>query len=95
MSALAKHAWNCNHPIDWTNTRVLFTHQDDYTRIVQEAISITTHNTLNRDGGALPTKYNSLLQKQFFFTGVQSNCPSPLYGGLGSDSAFFGIDSNS
>ena len=63
-SALAEHAWNCNHFVDWTNTCVLSTYQDDSSRIVQESIyNRTIHNTLNRDGGALPNEYDNLLYK--------------------------------
>ena len=60
-SALAEHAWNCEHPVDWSSIEVLANPRDYTSRIVEEAVSIrTTKNTLNRDSGALPTEYDNL-----------------------------------
>ena len=58
-SALAEHAWSCEHPVDWKNTMILANPQDQTSRIVEEAVAIrTTKDTLNRDSGALPVEYN-------------------------------------
>ena len=63
-SALAEHAWTCEHPVDWKNVEVLSNARDDTPRIIQEAVYIrTTSDTLNRDNGALPVEYDNLLHK--------------------------------
>ena len=60
-SALAEHAWNHSHPIDWSNIKVLSNPRDTTTRLVEEAVAIRrTENTLNRDIGTLPTEYDNL-----------------------------------
>ena len=60
-SALAEHAWNHSHPVDWSNIKVLSNPRDTITRLVEEAVAIRrTENTLNRDIGTLPTEYDNL-----------------------------------
>ena len=60
-SALAEHAWSCEHPVDWRNTMILANAIDHTSRIVEEAVAIRmTKDTLNRDNGALPVDYNNL-----------------------------------
>ena len=55
-SALAEHAWNHSHPVNWSNIKVLSNPWDTTTRLVEEAVVIRrTENTLNRDIGTLPT----------------------------------------
>ena len=52
-SALAEHAWNHSHPVDWSNIKVLSNPRDTTTRLVEEAAAIRrTKNTLNRDIGS-------------------------------------------
>ena len=49
-SALAKHVWSKDHPVDWSGVKVLSNPSDTHTRLTQEAIFIRTiENTLNRD----------------------------------------------
>ncbi len=61
-SALAEHAWNHHHPMDWKNVRVLEQQSRLYHRLTLESIHIRSHpHTLNRhDDGTLPLVYNSL-----------------------------------
>ena len=63
-SALAEHAWNMEHRVDWENVTVLSRQPDHTSRIVHESVFIrTTSNTLNRDSGALPLEYHNLFRK--------------------------------
>ena len=62
-SALAEHAWTTGHQVDW-NAAVLSNPCDAITRSIQEAIRIrTTDNMLNRDSGAMPSEYDSLVHR--------------------------------
>ena len=63
-SALAEHAWTCDHAVDWTNVKVLSHPRDYTTRILEEAGFIRqTKDTLNRDCGSLPAEYENLFGK--------------------------------
>ena len=63
-SALAEHAWTCDHAIDWSNVKVLSNPRDYTTRMLEEAVFIRqTSDTLNRDCGSLPAEYENLLGK--------------------------------
>ena len=47
-SALTKHVWSKEHPVDWSGVIVLSNASDTHTRLTQEAIFIRTiENTLN------------------------------------------------
>ena len=67
QSAIADHASQCNHVIDWDETSVLSREADRPTRWVREAIHIRREgdNALNRDEGQheLPTLFNPLIAK--------------------------------
>ena len=63
-SALAEHAWTCDHPVDWSNVKVLSNPRDYTTRMLEEAVFIRqTRDTLNRDCGSLPAEYENLFGK--------------------------------
>ena len=63
-SALAEHAWTCDHAIDWTSVKVLSNPRDYSTRMLDEAVFIRqTRDTLNRDCGTLPAEYEKLFEK--------------------------------
>ena len=60
-SPLAEHAWTEQHPVDWSNVKVLSNPSDHTTRLVEEALAIrSTTNVLNRDTGTLPSEYDNL-----------------------------------
>jgi len=44
-SALAKHAWMCDHAVDWTNVKVMCNPRDYTTRILEEAVFIRQRRT--------------------------------------------------
>ena len=60
-SALAEHAWKRGHPVDWASVEVMSIAHNLRTRVIREAFSIRSSNVLNRDGGALPQEYESLI----------------------------------
>ena len=66
-SALADHASQNNHVIDWDETTIATREQYRETRWIREAIHIRKEgeNAINRDGGQhdLPTLYNPLIAK--------------------------------
>ena len=63
-SALAEHAWTCDHAVDWSNVKVLSNPRDYTTRMLEEAVFIRqTRDTLNRDCGSLPAEYENLFEK--------------------------------
>ena len=63
-SALAEHAWTCDHAVDWTNVKVLSNPRDYTTRMLEEAVFIRqTRDTLNRDCGTLPAEYENQFKK--------------------------------
>ena len=67
QSAIADHASQHNHVIDWDETSVLTREADRPTRWIRESIHIRREgdNALNRDEGQheLPTLYNPLIAK--------------------------------
>ena len=63
-SALAEHAWTCDHAVDWSNVKVLSNTRDYTTCMLEEAVFIRqTRDTLNRDCGSLPAEYENLFEK--------------------------------
>ena len=63
-SALAEHAWTCDHAVDWSNVKVLSNPRDYTTRMLEEAVFIRqTRDNLNRDCGSLPAEYENLFEK--------------------------------
>ena len=60
-SALAEHAWNHHHPVDWDKVKVLEQQTHLYHRLTLESIHIRSHpHTLSRNIGTLSPVYNSL-----------------------------------
>ena len=65
ISAVAEHARNSGHAIDWSNTTVVDREPDWHHRGIKEAIHISLHpQNLNRDEGRyhLPPIYRTLLR---------------------------------
>ena len=63
QSAVAEHASNEMHDIDWERTEVVHCHPHYHQRCAAEALHIRTEpHTMNRDGGPLPMVYNPLIQ---------------------------------
>ena len=63
-SALAEHAWTCDHAVDWSNVKVLSIPSDYTTRMLEEAVFICqTRDNLNRDCGSLSAEYENLFEK--------------------------------
>ena len=63
QSAVAEHASNEMHDIDWEKAEVVECHPHYRQRYALEAWHIRTEpHTMNRDGGLLPTVYNPLIQ---------------------------------
>ena len=62
-SALAEHAWTCDHAVDWTNVKVLSNPRDYTTRMLEAVFICQTRDTLNRDCGTLPAEYENLFKK--------------------------------
>ena len=63
QSAVAEHASNEMHDIDWEKAEVVDCHPHYCQRCALEAWHIRTEPyTMNRDGGPLPTVYNPLIQ---------------------------------
>ena len=61
-SALAQHAWEHNHHINWTSTCVLGVESHYQSRISREAIYIRRQpSSLNRDRGALSDMYDFII----------------------------------
>ena len=64
-SALAEHAVNTGHQIDWSNAGVLDSSQFYYQRLYLESWYIQQHkDTLNREQGLLPSVYRGLMVSQ-------------------------------
>ena len=62
QSAIAEHAAQESHVIDWKEAKVVDTHPRYYQRSVLESWRIRSETTtMNRDDGNLPQAYNSLL----------------------------------
>ena len=62
-SALAQHAWEHDHHIDWTSTCILGVESHYRSRLSREAIHICRQpSSLNRDRGSLPDVYDHLIQ---------------------------------
>ena len=62
-SALAQHAWDNSHRIDWTSICVLGSEPRLPSRLSREAIHIRRQSTpLNRDRGSLPDVYDFLIK---------------------------------
>ena len=63
-SALAEHAWTCDHAVNWTNVKVLLNLRDYTTRMLEESVFICqTRVTLNRDCGTLKEECENLFKK--------------------------------
>ena len=63
-SALAEHAWEAHHPVDWDKVRVLDHQPHHHQRLILESIHIRSQTRpLNRDTGSMPQIYNSLFFK--------------------------------
>ena len=61
-SALAQHAWENHHHIDWTSACILGTESHYHSRLSREAIYIRRQpSSLNRDRGTLPDVYDHLI----------------------------------
>ena len=61
-SALAQHAWENHHHIDWTSACILGTESHYRSRLSREAIYIRRQpSSLNRDRGTLPDVYDHLI----------------------------------
>ena len=60
-SAIAEHVWNEGHQVDWEAAGVLDACKYLYPRCLLESWHIQKHHTINRQRGALPTVYCSLL----------------------------------
>ena len=62
QSAIAEHAAQESHVIDWKEAKVVDTHPRYHQRCALESWRIRSEtNTMNRDDGNLPQAYNSLL----------------------------------
>ena len=62
QSAIAEHAAQESHVIDWKEAKVVDTHPRYHQRCALESWHIRSEtNTMNRDDGNLPQAYNSLL----------------------------------
>jgi len=62
QSAVAEHASNEMHDIDWEKTEVVDCHLHYCQRSALEAWHIRTEShTMNKDGSPLPTVYNQLI----------------------------------
>ena len=61
-SAIAEHVWKEGHQVDWESAGVLNTYKYLYARCLLELWHIQKHHhTINRERGALPAIYCSLL----------------------------------
>ena len=61
-SALAEHAWNESHQIDWDDVSVLAAENNLQRRLTLESWHIHQHSTtVNRELGGLPSEYTPLL----------------------------------
>ena len=54
-SALGEHAWTCDHPVDWSNVKVLPNPRDYTTCMLEEAVFRC---------GSLPAEYENLFGKR-------------------------------
>ena len=62
-SALAEHAWNAGHRVDWSEVTILDQHENLHVRLTLEACHIRKQPLpLNRDKGSLPPTYDHLLK---------------------------------
>ena len=62
QSAVAEHAANESHVIDWKGAKVVDTHPRYHQRCALESWHIRSETTtMNRDDGSLPQAYNTLL----------------------------------
>ena len=62
QSAVAEHAANESHIIDWKGAKVVDTHPRYHQRCALESWHIRSETTtMNRDDGSLPQAYNTLL----------------------------------
>ena len=63
-SAIAEHAWNEHHRMDWSAAEVVDTEQYLYPRLLLESWHIhSEQNPMNRECGPLPTEYCSLIKR--------------------------------
>lgn len=57
-NALAEHAYNHGHLIDWDNAAIIAKEKNSTTRLLLESAFIqTTEDTINRTDGNLPASY--------------------------------------
>ena len=69
VSAVAQHAVDEGHEIDWSSAIVIDGHPNFHRRCALEAWHIRSQDTLmNRDAGPLPQVYNPLIHHQFSST---------------------------
>ena len=62
-SAIAEHAWNAGHHVDWSGVTILDLDQNLHRRLTLEACHIRMQpSPVNRDRGSLPTVYDHLLK---------------------------------
>jgi len=60
-SAIAEHAWNAGHHVDWSEATILDQHENLHVRLSLEACHIRKQPLpLNRDKGSLSSTYDHL-----------------------------------
>ena len=65
LSAVAQHAVDESHDIDWSSATVIDGHPNFHQRCALEAWHIRSQDSLmNRDSGPLPPVYNPLIRHQ-------------------------------
>ena len=63
VSAIAEHAWNAGHGVDWNGVTILDQHKNLHPRLALEAFHTQKQPLpLNRDRSSLPPAYNHLLK---------------------------------
>ena len=63
ISALAEHAWNSGHHVDWDSMAVVGVSYWHYSRLALKVIHIRRQkNSLNHDRGKLGVAYDSIIQ---------------------------------
>ncbi len=59
-SALAKHAWELDHPIKWNNSELLVPVRNYFSRQIRESIEIFKNQTIPQEGKPLNATWTSL-----------------------------------
>ena len=59
-SALAKHAWELDHPIKWNNSELLVPVRNYFSRQIRESIEIFKNPTIPQEGKPLNATWTSL-----------------------------------